>query len=288
MANEELDSFRKQWLTELKGEEKQETDDAKSQVQDESCSIKYQHEDLVNNKESNSAPQGNVLLVQEKPTTSSGNSSFLTEAKKKSNHGEYEAFTIANKYLNFNDRTITCQQCSSAGNTASEVRSGKRKRCNCDDVNRDFPPRVKYESKAEESLVDLLIADIDEITSIPFFDLELPKEIAVNVFSYLSVRDLANCCSVNKQWKAIAEDDLIWFNIYHHLKLNKRDNLVVVDDRDHWKLFVRDEVVARRVVQQKWRERLCEVRDLEYEKGKQTMLFFLKFLLNVIFKKGKL
>ena len=281
MADEELESFRKKWLTELKGEETQETKD-KRQRQDENCSINYNHED-VTNKESNSVSQRNVLLAQ--ATTSSGKSSLSTEANKKRNLGEYEAFSIANKYLNFHNRTTCCEQCSTARDIVREVHSGKRKRCNCD--GDDFTPRAAFETKAEESLVDLLIADIDEITSIPFFDLELPKEIAVKIFSYLSIYDLANCCSVNKQWKALAEDDLIWFKIHQDLKLNKRDKMMVVDDRDHWKLFVRDEIVARRVVQQKWKERFCEVRDLEYEKGMQITFFFYDEIY-VILKKTKL
>ena len=216
----------------------------------------------------------NISLTK-KQTISIRKPSFLKETSK-NNREEYKAFSIANKYLNLNKTKTTCNQCSSERCTTDggEVRSRKRKRCSCEDDKEggsEFRslPGGPHKRKGKESLVDLLIADIDEITSIPFFDLELPKEIAVKVFSYLSVHELASCCSVNKQWKAIAEDNLIWFNIYKDLKLNKQDS-VVVDDRDNWKSFVKDKVIAKRVVQQKWRERFCEVRDLENEKGIQV------------------
>ncbi|XP_052214862.1 F-box/WD repeat-containing protein 8-like isoform X3 [Dreissena polymorpha] len=44
-----------------------------------------------------------------------------------------------------------------------------------------------------ERLLDRLISDIDEVTEIPFFDITLPKEVAVNIFQYLSMQDLCHC-----------------------------------------------------------------------------------------------
>lgn len=331
MADETLESFRRQWLTELSSDQNVVETDTPEQSsktppkdlleqsssltiqlgsKDTEVAVKDSKQTLVspflnkcktssldgfNREESSSicvsakrSPPSTYQDSQRSSINQVKRSSFttklplLTETKKIKNE-EYEAFSIANKYLNVNTAAITCEQCSSCrgtlGGSNDSVHSRKRKRCSCscnDNDNGNDPLRVNYGKSYPEnestSLVDLLIADIDEITSIPFFDLELPKEIAVKVFSLLSVRDLAACSSVNKQWKVISEDDLIWFNIYIRdvKSSNKRgssDGFEVVDDRENWKWFVRDEVVAKRIVQQKWRERFCEVRDLEYEKG---------------------
>ena len=36
----------------------------------------------------------------------------------------------------------------------------------------------------------------DEINTVPFFDVELPREIALQIFSYLSLKDLCSCAQV--------------------------------------------------------------------------------------------
>lgn len=66
---------------------------------------------------------------------------------------------------------------------------------------------------SKKSLIDQLIEDIDEITSIPFFDLSIPKEVGIQVFSYLRLRDLCACAQVSKSWKILAEDELIWYRM---------------------------------------------------------------------------
>jgi len=37
----------------------------------------------------------------------------------------------------------------------------------------------------------------DEINTIPFFDIQLPREIALIIFSYLDVKDLCTCALVS-------------------------------------------------------------------------------------------
>ncbi|XP_064392311.1 F-box/WD repeat-containing protein 8-like isoform X2 [Halichondria panicea] len=63
------------------------------------------------------------------------------------------------------------------------------------------------------NLVDTLISDLDEISSIPFFDIELPWEIALIIFSHLSLRDLCVCSQVSQSWKALADDNVLWLKI---------------------------------------------------------------------------
>lgn len=42
-----------------------------------------------------------------------------------------------------------------------------------------------------------------------------PPEIVLKYFSYLNGIDLAKCSSVNKEWKELADDRLLWRNIIH-------------------------------------------------------------------------
>lgn len=48
----------------------------------------------------------------------------------------------------------------------------------------------------KKSLLDQLIDDINEITSIPFFDLSLPKEVGIRIFNHLGVKELCACAQV--------------------------------------------------------------------------------------------
>jgi len=278
MANEDLESFRKQWLSELGT-----FTNAQKSHQDE--------REKTKNKETRrkSLPVKTNQSQTEHSSSSSSSSSAFSKKQQ-----EYEAFTIANKYLKVVGQNHHCRYCKleqckkrvSVNDCAFEC--SKRKCLDNNKSGEDSPSSSAKKNK--QSLVDLLIADIDAITSIPFFELELPKEIAVKVFTYLPITDLAHCCLVNKQWKTIAEDDLIWFNIFERMHLNKGGALNVVD-RDHWKALVKEEVLRNRFVQQKWKERLCEVRDLQYEKGSRGVMYlnevFFKLVILAFYLKGR-
>ncbi|XP_066927491.1 F-box/WD repeat-containing protein 8-like [Clytia hemisphaerica] len=234
MERNELQDFRQKWLLDL-----HQSQSTTQQKKDPTVKHVYHEEQ----KPTYSKSRQDVEITSEKPFEVIPRESTTSTKISK----EYEAFAIANKYLNTSIEE-------------NKPNSRKRKYSNQDDGNLEA-----CSSKRKESLVDLLIADIDEITCIPFFEMELPKEIAVKVFTYLNVRDLSQCCRASKQWKAIAEDDLIWFNIYKQLKMNGED-LSMIDGYE-WKRRVKDAVLKKRHVQQKWKERFCEVYDLEYEKG---------------------
>lgn len=40
--------------------------------------------------------------------------------------------------------------------------------------------------------------------------LSFPREINLEILSYLSLRELAGCCRLNKKWKEIASDETLW------------------------------------------------------------------------------
>ena len=116
-----------------------------------------------------------------------------------------------------------------------------------------------------EDLLSLLIRDIDETTSIPFFDISLPKEVCIKIFSHLNVTELCRCSCVSKAWASIANDELFWCKIYKRLAFKDQKN--DVRDQVNWKSCVKDEILRQRLVTQNWKERICQIQTFEYEKG---------------------
>lgn len=125
------------------------------------------------------------------------------------------------------------------------------------------PTCIKESTK---SLLDQLIEDIDEITSIPFFDLSLPKEVGIQIFNHLGVRELCVCAQVSKSWKVLAEDELIWFHVGCKLGyVQERDCAAI--DKVNWKGFIRDSILEERELRRNWKERICGLSSLEFERG---------------------
>ena len=125
--------------------------------------------------------------------------------------------------------------------------------------------KLNLENGKEENLLDILIADIDELVSLPFFDLELPKEIAIKIFSFLSIKDLINCTSVNSSWKILADDDLIWYNMCK--KYGYVEDTTCVLDREDWKSIFKLKFQNDKKFKLNWKQRICQTSELEYEKG---------------------
>jgi len=123
-----------------------------------------------------------------------------------------------------------------------------------------------------ENFLELLIADIDEITVIPFFDLQLPREIGLKIFHFLGIKDLCYCASVSKSWRNLADDELLWFNfgvVLGFVPMN-----TTVSEKSDWKGFVRECINERRQLEGRWKERICKVDVMEYERGTKKCGFF--------------
>lgn len=118
----------------------------------------------------------------------------------------------------------------------------------------------------KRSLVDQLIEDIDEVSSIPFFDVSLPREVGIQIFSHLEFEDLCACCQVSKSWKLLAEDELIWYHVGCKLGyIQEKDSAVI--DRTNWKAFVQHNLLEERNLKRNWKERICKLSSLEFERG---------------------
>ena len=126
---------------------------------------------------------------------------------------------------------------------------------------------------SKKSLIDQLIEDIDEITSIPFFDLSLPKEVGIQIFSYLRSRDLCACAQVSKSWKILAEDELIWYHEGCKLGLVQEEECSLID-RTNWKIIVQHSILEERDLRRNWKERICRLSSLEFERGEILAIYF--------------
>ncbi|KAM4709010.1 F-box/WD repeat-containing protein 8 [Discoglossus pictus] len=128
--------------------------------------------------------------------------------------------------------------------------------------------RPKTDSKSQaagDSLVDQLISDLNEINEIPFFDIQLPYEIALQIFQYLGRRELGRCAQVSKMWRVLAEDDVLWHRVCHKEGL-------LTDNQDKpctsWKEALRERLTQESLLRTNWKNRIGAVSQLHYELGK--------------------
>ena len=131
-----------------------------------------------------------------------------------------------------------------------------------EDTKNLFSP---VQGMVKENFLEILIADIDETVSLPFFDLELPREIAVKIFQYLEIKDLGHCACVNTKWKILAEDDMIWY--YMCQRNGYVSEEICALDREGWKQHFKEKFISGRTFTQNWKQRICQISELEYEKG---------------------
>ncbi|XP_070689118.1 F-box/WD repeat-containing protein 8 [Pempheris klunzingeri] len=121
------------------------------------------------------------------------------------------------------------------------------------------------EVKKEEALLDQLIEDLNEVNDIPFFDVELPYELASKIFQYLNCTELGRCAQVSRAWRVLAEDGVLWFRMctsegYH------RD--ASVSDSPCWKSTLRDCRNSAKTVRTNWKNRVGSISQLQFELGK--------------------
>ncbi|KAM9744477.1 F-box/WD repeat-containing protein 8 [Menidia menidia] len=119
--------------------------------------------------------------------------------------------------------------------------------------------------RRDEELVDQLIQDLNEVNDIPFFDIELPYELALKIFQYLNCAELGRCAQVSRAWRVLAEDGVLWFRMctkegYHPD--------ACVSDSPCWKSTLRDARNSAKTVQSNWKNRVGSISQLQFELGK--------------------
>jgi hypothetical protein len=125
------------------------------------------------------------------------------------------------------------------------------------------PPPPKKLKTSNSTLLDELIRDIDESTDVPFFNISLPREIALQIFDYLSIKDLYSCLQVCKAWCSLSCDELLWFNLYKRLKFDipyKKDDAT-------WKDHVKEAVLSNQQLIQNFKNHQCRTTKLTNRLG---------------------
>ncbi|XP_070572630.1 F-box/WD repeat-containing protein 8-like isoform X2 [Ptychodera flava] len=115
-----------------------------------------------------------------------------------------------------------------------------------------------------ENLIDKLISDLDEINEIPFFDIELPRELAMKIFENLNMQDLLSCAQVSSSWRSLADDDILWCRICHGLGYHADMH---PSETRNWKKIVQDCLSEDQTLRANWKGRIGGVLTLEYVRG---------------------
>ncbi|KAL3259486.1 hypothetical protein MRX96_002123 [Rhipicephalus microplus] len=116
----------------------------------------------------------------------------------------------------------------------------------------------------KSSLVDTLINDLDEINEIPFFDSYIPSEVAVNIFKHLDVVDLCRCAQVSRDWRSVAESRLLWHRHCHRMGFT---DVAVAARNTNWKHHFREHVQRESLLRHNWKNRIGRLYELEYSRA---------------------
>lgn len=120
-------------------------------------------------------------------------------------------------------------------------------------------------AKKDEQLVDQLIQDLNEVNDIPFFDIELPYELALKIFQYLNCTELGRCAQVSRAWRVLAEDGVLWFRMCTKEGFHQDAS---VSDSPCWKSTLRDCRNSATTVRSNWKNRVGSISQLQFELGK--------------------
>ncbi|KAM4576784.1 F-box/WD repeat-containing protein 8 isoform 2-T2 [Odontesthes bonariensis] len=105
----------------------------------------------------------------------------------------------------------------------------------------------------------------NEVNDIPFFDIELPYELALNIFQYLNCGELGRCAQVSRAWRVLAEDGVLWFRMCMREGYHQSAS---VSDSPCWKSTLRDCRNSAKTVQSNWKNRVGSISQLQFELGK--------------------
>ncbi|XP_070821579.1 F-box/WD repeat-containing protein 8 [Chaetodon trifascialis] len=130
-------------------------------------------------------------------------------------------------------------------------------------LQQQHPPQRKV--KKDEELLDQLIQDLNEVNEIPFFDIQLPYELALKIFQYLNCTELGRCAQVSRAWRVLAEDGVLWFKMCTREGYHQDAS---VSDSPCWKSTLRDCRNSAKRVCSNWKNRVGSISQLQFELGK--------------------
>ncbi|XP_053135807.1 F-box/WD repeat-containing protein 8 [Hemicordylus capensis] len=133
------------------------------------------------------------------------------------------------------------------------------------------PPAAAAETAGDgggggkEDLLGQLIRDLNEINEVPFFDVQLPYELALKIFQFLGRTELGRCAQVSRTWKVLAEDQVLWFRLCQQEGYLPDSQ---ISDSPSWKGTLRDCRQKEQALRTNWKNRIGAVSQLQYELGK--------------------
>ncbi|XP_028270049.1 F-box/WD repeat-containing protein 8-like isoform X1 [Parambassis ranga] len=244
MAENELVAFRERWKQELKSiKVERRLGRASSSSQDKKRDLKNLNEACSSSK-----------VEEGKVSVSGGETAADTE-------DQPEYVSIA--------RSLLDGRTSPLLDRIQEERSRRKRQyqnmtgvCSASLQQEQQPQR---KARKEEELVDLLIQDLNEVNDIPFFDVELPYELALKIFQYLSCAELGRCAQVSRAWRVLAEDGVLWFRMCTKEGYHQDAG---VSDSPSWKSTLRDCRNSAKTLRSNWKNRVGSISQLQFELGK--------------------
>ncbi|XP_076127189.1 F-box/WD repeat-containing protein 8 [Alosa pseudoharengus] len=146
-----------------------------------------------------------------------------------------------------------------------EERTRRKRQHGHIDCHYNVQPQKKVVRPTGQKLLDQFIQDLNDTNDIPFFDVELPYELALKIFQFLDRRDLGRCAQVSKVWKGLADDDVLWYNLCLEEGYHSGAN---VSDSPCWKSSLRDCRNTDKLVCSNWKNRVGSISHLQFELGK--------------------
>lgn len=144
--------------------------------------------------------------------------------------------------------------------TKKRALGGRTKPVECSEVAIAPAPAEGVSS----SLVDTLISDLDEINEIPFFDTHIPSEVAVNIFKHLDIVDLCRCAQVSRDWRSVAESKLLW---HRHCRRMGFTEETTAARHTNWKQYFKEQVQRESLLRHNWKNRVGRLYELEYSRA---------------------
>ncbi|XP_049906599.1 F-box/WD repeat-containing protein 8 [Epinephelus moara] len=262
MANDELAAFRERWKRELKTNKDQLVCapslpcDVPGQSGHKDLKNRY-FEDLnnLNETHSPSKPEESCCTEDEEGDTGGGKAAAETE-------DQPEYVSIACSLLDGRTSPLLDR-------IQEERTRRKRQYHNMTDVCRASLQQQQQQPqrkiKKDEELLDQLIQDLNEVNDIPFFDVELPYELALKIFQYLNCTELGRCAQVSRAWRVLAEDSVLWFRMCTREGYHQDAS---VSDSPCWKSTLRDRRNSAKTVRSNWKNRVGSISQLQFELGK--------------------
>ncbi|GFS02288.1 F-box/WD repeat-containing protein 8, partial [Elysia marginata] len=193
---------------------------------------------------------------------------------------EYYPFKILTQFLNEAPKRLASKNTKEVLKASSatlskkryfqeiEGQSSKKSKEDSGSIDESSENRSLGIKEEPKQMLDLFIADLDDINEIPFFDTSVPREVALKIFQHLDMKSLCMCSQVSRSWRSLADDELLWFEIFLQLGLGGMDPNMHVSDGSDWKGRVRRLTEEKQLLDANWKARTGKPYQLNYAQGR--------------------